>query len=179
MKRFIVPLLVFGGLSGVLAASLSHDPRRLPSALIGAPAPAFTLPRLDDATRSLSPQSLRGRVWMMNVWASWCASCRDEHALLLALSRGNPAPVVGLNYKDEPDAARQWLQQAGDPYSASVSDRSGDVGIDYGVYGVPETFVVDRRGVVRYRRAGPMTQAELDTHVLPLIKRLQNEAADE
>jgi cytochrome c biogenesis protein CcmG/thiol:disulfide interchange protein DsbE len=179
MKRFLLPLLVFGCLSGVLAASLTHDPRRLPSALIGKTAPPFDLPRLDAPDHALSPDALRGQVWVMNVWASWCESCRNENSLLVALARRNIAPVYGLDYKDEPDAALQWLKQEGNPYIASVSDVSGAVGIDYGVYGVPETFVIDRLGVVRYKRAGPLTQAELDTQILPLVRRLQREPADE
>jgi cytochrome c biogenesis protein CcmG/thiol:disulfide interchange protein DsbE len=179
VKRFLLPLILFAGLSVVLAASLSNDPRRLPSTFIGKPAPAFDLPRLDAAGRHLSPDALRGQVWVMNVWASWCESCRDEHALLVALARKNIAPIYGLNYKDEPDAAQQWLKRAGDPYIASMVDRSGQTGIDYGVYGVPETFVIDRRGVIRYKRSGPLTQAALDTQILPLVRRLQSEGSNE
>lgn len=179
MKRFLLPLILFAGLSAVLAASLSNDPRRLPSTFIGKPAPAFDLPRLNAPDRRLSPDALRGQVWVMNVWASWCVSCREEHGLLVALARKNIAPIYGLNYKDDPEAAQQWLTQAGDPYIASMMDRSGQTGIDYGVYGVPETFVIDRRGVIRYKRSGPLTQAALDTQILPLVRRLQNESADE
>lgn len=179
MKRFLLPLLVFGMLSGVLAASLTHAPGSLPSALIGRPAPMFDLPRLDTPTHRFTPHALKGQVWVMNVWASWCESCRDEHPLLVAFSRNSTAPVYGLDYKDDSGAAMRWLAQAGNPYIASVSDKLGEVGIDYGVYGVPETFVMDRHGIVRYKRSGPLTQDELDTHVLPLIHRLQREAADD
>jgi cytochrome c biogenesis protein CcmG, thiol:disulfide interchange protein DsbE len=179
VKRFLLPLILFAGLSVVLAASLSNDPRRLPSAFIGKPAPAFDLPRLDAVGRRLSPDALRGQVWVMNVWASWCESCRDEHALLVALASKNIAPIYGLNYKDEPDAALHWLKLAGNPYIASMVDRSGQTGIDYGVYGVPETFVIDRRGVIRFKRSGPLTQAALDTQILPLVRRLQGEDDDE
>jgi cytochrome c biogenesis protein CcmG, thiol:disulfide interchange protein DsbE len=179
MKRFLLPLILFAGLSAVLAASLSNDPRLVPSAFIGKQAPAFDLPLLDSANRRLSPETLRGEVWVMNVWASWCESCRDEHASLVALARKNIVPIYGLNYKDEPDAAQQWLKRAGDPYIASMVDRSGQTGIDYGVYGVPETFIVDRRGVIRFKRSGPLTQAALDTQILPLVRELQNEGSDE
>lgn len=179
MKRFLLPLIFFAGLSAVLAASLSNDPRRLPSALIGKSAPSFNLPRLDNPGRNLSPDSLRGDVWIMNVWASWCESCRDEHALLISLAGKNVVPIYGLDYKDEPEAARQWLRQAGNPYIATVVDRSGQTGIDYGVYGVPETFVIDRQGVIRFKRSGPLTQAALDTQILPLVRMLQSEDCDE
>jgi len=179
MKRFLLPLIFFAGLSVVLAASLSNDPRRAPSTFVGRPAPTFDLPRLDAPDRQLSPEALRGQVWVMNVWASWCESCRDGHAALMALAAKNIVPIYGLDYKDEPDAARQWLKQAGDPYIASMMDRSGKTGIDYGAYGGPETFVVDRRGVIRFKRSGPLTQAALDTQILPLVRILQGEGSDE
>ena len=179
MKRFLLPLILFAGLSAVLAASLSNDPRRLPSTFIGKQAPMFDLPRLDAADRHMSPKALRGQVWVMNVWASWCESCRDEHSALVTFAARNIVPIYGLDYKDEPDAARQWLKQAGDPYIASMIDRSGQTGIDYGVYGVPETFIVDRRGVIRFKRSGPLTQAALDTQILPLVRSLQREDSDE
>jgi cytochrome c biogenesis protein CcmG/thiol:disulfide interchange protein DsbE len=152
MKRVLVPLAalaVFATLSFFLAAALSHDPRNLPSALIGKPAPGFDLPQLQASGARLSPGELRGKVWLLNVWASWCESCRDEHALLVAFARRNVAPVFGLNYKDDPADARAWIAHAGDPYAASIVDRTGQAGVDYGVYGVPETFVIDRNGVVR------------------------------
>ena len=179
MKRFLLPVIFFASLSAVLAASLSNDPRRLPSAFIGKNAPQFDLPRLDNPGRNLSPGALRGQVWIMNVWASWCESCRDEHSLLVSLASKNVVPIYGLNYKDEPEAARQWLRQAGNPYIASMVDRAGQTGIDYGVYGVPETFVIDRQGVIRFKRSGPLTQTALDTQVLPLVRKLQNEGSDE
>ncbi|CAH2784060.1 MAG: Cytochrome c-type biogenesis protein CcmG/DsbE, thiol:disulfide oxidoreductase [uncultured Caballeronia sp.] len=169
-------LMAFGG---VLAASLSNDPRRLPSTFIGKQAPAFDLPRLDVADRRLSPEALRGQVWVMNVWASWCESFRDEHAALVALARRNIVAIYGLGYKDDPDAAQQWLKQVGDPYIATMVDPSGQTGIDYGVYGVPETFIVDRRGVIRFKRSEPLTQAVLDTQILPLVRTLQGEGSDE
>lgn len=175
MKRFLLPLAVFAVLSAFLAAALSHDPRRLPSALIGQPAPTFDLPQLQPYGQRLSNADLKGQVWLLNVWASWCVSCRDEHALLVEFARRGVAPLYGLNYKDEPDAAREWISRSGNPYVASIVDGNGQVGIDYGVYGVPETFVIDKNGVVRYRHAGPLTAAALDTRIVPLVRRLQSE----
>lgn len=177
MKRFLIPLFVLAALLALLAAGLRHDPRRLPSVLIGKPAPEFDLPRLDEPAQRLSTESLRGQVWILNVWASWCESCRDEHPLLVELSRHRIAPVLGLNYKDERQSALQWLADAGDPYTSSIVDRSGQTAIDYGVYGVPETFVVDRAGIVRYREAGPLTRARIDGVILPLVRKLQHESA--
>jgi cytochrome c biogenesis protein CcmG/thiol:disulfide interchange protein DsbE len=179
VKRFVLPFIVFTVPLGFLAGSLWHDSRRLPSALIGKPAPAFELPRLDAAGSVVSPDALLGHIWLLNVWASWCEPCRPEHALLLEFSRENIAPVYGLDYKDDPAAAIRWLAQAGNPYVASAVDRSGDVGMDYGVSAVPETFVIDRRGVVRYKLAGPLTRAVLDTRILPLLHELQGEMCDE
>lgn len=177
MKRFLIPLAVFGLLVAVLAAGLRHDPRRLPSALIGKPAPEFDLPRLDAANRTMSSHALRGQVWILNVWASWCEACRDEHAVLMDFAASGAAPVYGLNYRDERAPALQWLETAGNPYVTSFVDRDGRTGIDYGVYGVPETFVIDRAGVVRYRQAGPLTRASIDGVIGPLVAKLQKEDA--
>ncbi|CAG4902428.1 DsbE family thiol:disulfide interchange protein [Paraburkholderia gardini] len=179
MKRFLAPLIVFAVLGVFLAAALSHDPRRLPSALIGKPAPAFDLPQLQTSGARLSPAALRGQVWILNVWASWCESCRDEHALLVEFARRKVVPIYGLNYKDERGAALEWISRAGNPYVASLVDRTGQVGIDYGVYGVPETFVIDRHGVIRYRHAGPLSEVSLDSTILPLVRQLQGERTDE
>jgi cytochrome c biogenesis protein CcmG, thiol:disulfide interchange protein DsbE len=175
MKRFLIPLALLGLLVAVLAAGLRHDPRHLPSALIGHPAPAFDLPRLGAANQSMSSDALRGQVWILNVWASWCEACRDEHPVLMAFAASGAVPVYGLNYEDEREPALQWLETAGDPYVASFVDHDGRTGIDYGVYGVPETFVIDRAGVVRYRQAGPLTRATLTRVILPLVGKLQRE----
>jgi cytochrome c biogenesis protein CcmG/thiol:disulfide interchange protein DsbE len=176
MKRFLAPLIVFAVLSFFLAAALSNDPRQLPSALIGKPAPAFDLPQLQASGARLSPAALRGQVWVLNVWASWCESCLEEHAVLVELARRNVAPIYGLAYKDEPGAALAWIARAGNPYVASIVDRTGRTGIDYGVYGVPETFVIDKRGVIRYRHAGPLNAASIDSTIQPLVRQLQSEA---
>ena len=172
MKRYLLPLIVFVLLVGFLAAGLSLNPREVPSPLIGKPAPAFSLPRLDAAGQTLSAQDLRGKVWVLNVWASWCAPCRQEHPLIAELAKSGGAPVYGLNYKDKPADATTWLGQLGNPYTATVSDVEGLVGIDYGVYGVPETFVIDKGGVIRLKHIGPMTPEALRDSVLPMLRKL-------
>lgn len=173
MKRFLVPLGLFVVVIGFLAAGLRLNPREVPSPLIDRPAPPFTLPQLADPGRSFSQQEMLGQVWMLNVWASWCASCRDEHPLLIELARSAVVPIYGLNYKDRRTEAQAWLKQFGDPYALSIMDADGRIGIDYGVYGVPETYVIDKQGVIRYKRIGPVTREVLDTRLLPLIRRLQ------
>ena len=145
----------------------------MPSPFIGKPAPAFSLPLVHEPQRQLSSQELMGQVWLLNVWASWCVACRVEHPLLVELSRKNAVPIYGLNYKDDRRAAMEWLRQFGDPYVASLSDRDGRVGIDYGVYGVPETFVIDRAGVVRHKHIGPVTPEVWERDLLPLVRKLQ------
>lgn len=174
MTRYLLPLVVFVVLAVALAAGLSHDPHELPSPLVGKPAPAFRLPLLEPAGATLAPADLRGKVWLLNVWASWCAACRSEHGVLADFAAHSPVPVYGLNYKDDASAARAWLQRMGDPYAASLIDADGRVGVDYGVYGVPETFVIDRAGVVRYRQVGPVTAEVIERRIVPLLKRLEN-----
>jgi cytochrome c biogenesis protein CcmG/thiol:disulfide interchange protein DsbE len=144
----------------------------VPSPLIGKPAPAFELPQLHRPEQSFSPASLRGKVWVLNVWASWCAACRDEHPVLEEFARSGLAPLYGLNYKDKRDEAIAWLERFGDPYVTSVHDADGRVGIDYGVYGVPETYVIDRQGVIRYKRIGPVTPEIMEKRIVPLIAEL-------
>jgi cytochrome c biogenesis protein CcmG, thiol:disulfide interchange protein DsbE len=168
------PLAGFGLLAAVLAVGLTLDARKVPSPFIGKPAPAFTVPDVANAARQVSAADFKGQVWLLNVWASWCAPCRDEHPLLVQLAREpGAAPIVGLNYKDDPRAAQEWLRRLGDPYAASAADRLGQVGIDYGVYGVPETFVVDRDGIVRHKHVGPLTPEVWQRDLLPLIRRLK------
>jgi len=172
-KKLLIPLAVFVVLVGFLLAGLWRDPREVPSPLIGKPAPGFVLAQLKDPAKTLGPADLRGQVWLLNVWASWCVSCRDEHPLLVELGRTKIVPIVGLNYKDEPAAGMRWLSENGDPYNVSVVDRDGRVGIDWGVYGVPETFVVDKMGAIRYKQIGPITAEALEKKLLPLIRELQ------
>jgi cytochrome c biogenesis protein CcmG/thiol:disulfide interchange protein DsbE len=172
-RKLLIPLAVFVVVFGFLLVGLTLNPREVPSPLVGKPAPAFRLARLDQPDRLLAPADLAGKVWLLNVWASWCVSCRVEHPLLVELSKSKVVPIVGLNYKDRRDAGLQWLAQHGDPYDVSVVDADGRVGIDWGVYGVPETFVVDKQGVIRYKHIGPVDAAAVKNKILPLVRQLQ------
>ena len=172
-KKLLIPLGVFLVLCGFLFAGLWHDPRGIPSRLIDKPAPAFTLAQLHQPAKTLGPADLKGQVWLLNVWASWCVSCRAEHEVVTRLASTGEVPVVGLNYKDERDAALGWLRRLGDPYKVSAVDANGDVGIDWGVYGVPETFLVDKEGKIRYKQIGPITAEALEKKILPMIRELQ------
>lgn len=173
LLRFGLPLGVFLALIALLAIGLNLNPREVPSPLIDKPAPAFELPQLHAPERVFTPAGMKGKVWILNVWASWCAACRDEHPLLIDVSRQGIVPLVGLNYKDQRADALSWLKRFGDPYQVSVADLDGKVGIDYGVYGVPETYVIDKQGVIRYKRIGPVTPEVLQTKILPLVAQLQ------
>jgi cytochrome c biogenesis protein CcmG/thiol:disulfide interchange protein DsbE len=170
--RFIVPLALFAVLVVFLWRGLKLDPREVPSPLVGKPAPGFALARLDDADRTIARDDMLGRVWLLNVWASWCVACRDEHPTLIALSRTASAPIVGLNYKDKRPEGLDWLGRFGDPYATSAFDPVGRVGIDFGVYGVPETFVIDKQGVVRFKHVGPLTPEVVRTKIQPLLEAL-------
>jgi cytochrome c biogenesis protein CcmG/thiol:disulfide interchange protein DsbE len=173
MKRFILPLVVFLVMVGFLFVGLNLDPRDVPSPLVGKPAPAFSLPRLDNPQQVFSPQEMLGKVWLLNVWASWCGACKEEHPLLVSLSKTGFVPVVGIDYKDTREEAQQWLAQGGNPYVTSVMDVNGRVGIDYGVYGVPETYVIDKKGIIAYKKTGPITMESLRDVIIPLVKKLQ------
>ena len=175
MMRFILPLVIFLALAAFLFKGLSLDPREVPSPLIDKPAPAFTLPQLHNPKKQFSPQDMKGKVWMLNVWASWCVSCRDEHPLLVSLAEQKTVAIYGLNYKDKRADAELWLQRGGDPYVLSVSDTEGRIGIDYGVYGVPETYVIDKQGIIRYKQIGPVTMQSLSDTILPLVAKLEKE----
>lgn len=172
MSRFLLPLALFIIVVAFLAAGLNLNPREVPSPLVGKSAPAFQLPVLHQPQQSFAPQSLRGEVWLLNVWASWCVSCRDEHPLLLALAKNDVVKIVGLNFKDKRDEALAWLKRFGDPYAFSIADNDGRTGIDYGVYGVPETYVIDKNGIIRYKHIGPVTQEAIDNTIVPLVKKL-------
>jgi len=173
MKRFLWPLAIFVLLVGFLAVGLRLDPREVPSPLVGKPAPAFELPVLLQPDKRFVPADMRGKVWLLNVWASWCVSCREEHPLLMELSKKGVLPILGLNYKDKGEDALRWLAQFGDPYQLSVVDADGRIGIDYGVYGVPETYLIDAGGVIRYKQIGPITAAVLEQKILPLAMALK------
>ena len=172
MRRFIWPLAVFLVLVGFLAAGLRLNPREVPSPLINKPAPAFNLPQLHAIQASINPTDMKGKVWLFNVWASWCVSCRQEHPLLVSFSKEGKVPVVGLNYKDQGADAKNWLAKFGDPYVLSAVDADGRVGIDYGVYGVPETYVIDKTGMIRMKHTGPITPESLQKQILPLVAEL-------
>ena len=171
--RWSIPLAVFVLLVAFLWVGLGRDPREVPSPLIGKPAPPFKLAQLHAPDTLLSNDDLKGKVWLLNVWASWCVSCRVEHPLLVQLAKANIVPVYGLDYKDKPDDGRAWLAQNGNPYTASIVDQDGRVGIDYGVYGVPETFLIDKTGIIRYKQIGPLTAEALQQKILPMVRELQ------
>ena len=170
--RFFVPLIVFGVLVVFLYIGLGLNPREVPSPLIGKPAPEFRLPTLHHPELSFTREDMLGKVWLLNVWASWCVTCRQEHPLLVEMSRHKLVPLYGLNYKDTRDEAMQWLSNLGNPYNASLYDEDGQVGIDFGVYGVPETFVIDKQGVIRYKHIGALTPDALRNKILPLVEEL-------
>jgi len=173
MNRFLLPLGIFLVLSLFLAVGLKLDPREVPSPLIDKPAPPFQLPLLQDPGKTLAPGDLKGKVWILNVWASWCVPCLQEHPLLVDLSKRSVVPIYGLNYKDGRDDALKWLARHGNPYTLSAMDADGRVSIDYGVYGVPETYIIDKDGVIRFKQIGPVTPKVLEKKILPLVRRLQ------
>lgn len=175
--RFLVPLGIFLALAILLGVGLGLNPREIPSPFIGKPAPGFALPDLHDETRTVRQEDFKGQVWLLNVWASWCVSCRQEHPLFNQLARMNEVTIVGLNYKDQVADAKSWLKQLGNPYSISVSDLEGRTGIDWGVYGVPETFIIDKQGIVRYKHTGPVSPQDLQQILLPKIRELKGEGA--
>ena len=173
MTRFAIPIAIFVALVALLGVGLKLDPREVPSPLIGKPAPHFELPQLRETTRTFTERDMRGKVWLLNVWDSWCVSCREEHPVLLDLAASGAVPIYGLNYKDKREDGLAWLKGMGDPYKLSIYDFDGRVGIDYGVYGVPETYVIDKAGVIRYKRIGPLTPQIVKEKVLPLVRELE------
>jgi len=172
MMRFLLPLGIFGLLVALLAIGLTMDPKKVPSPLIDKAAPAFSLPMLHNQARDFSPEDFKGQVWVLNVWASWCVSCRAEHKVITQLANLDLVKIVGLDYKDEPSDGQRWLDQFGNPYYLSVVDLDGRAGIDWGVYGVPETFVIDKQGLIRHKHIGPVDEKALQDEIVPLIKTL-------
>jgi cytochrome c biogenesis protein CcmG/thiol:disulfide interchange protein DsbE len=172
VSRYLVPLGIFLVLVVFLGVGLGLNPRQVPSPLIDRPAPAFVLPQLHAPDKPIGPEAMRGQVWLLNVWASWCVSCRQEHPVLIDLAKSGEVPIYGLNYKDQREDALRWLVQWGDPYKLSIMDAKGATGIDYGVYGVPETFVIDKAGIIRYKQIGPLTPEILRDKILPLVRKL-------
>ncbi|MEJ2644905.1 MAG: DsbE family thiol:disulfide interchange protein [Gammaproteobacteria bacterium] len=175
MIRYLIPFGMFAALVALLIVGLHHDPRRVPSPLIGKPAPQFSLSELKDPTHVLSRRDLLGKVTLVNVWASWCVSCREEAPLLTMLGKSGVVPIYGLNYKDNRARAIRWLKDFGDPYVADAFDKDGRTAINWGVYGVPETFVVDANGIIRYKQVGPVTESALQDKILPLVRKLREE----
>ena len=172
MKKYIVPLVLFVVLGLLLAYGLRLDPHKIPSPLIGKSLPAFSLATVADPARKVSRDDLLGRVYLLNVWASWCVACRQEHPFLNELTSRKAVTIIGLNYKDRREDALQWIGKLGNPYELSLSDQDGRLGIDLGVYGVPETFVIDKQGVIRYKQIGPLTPEDWEQKLAPLIKEI-------
>lgn len=173
MMRFILPFVLFLILSVFLYKGLGRDTREVPSPLIGKAAPAFALPVLQTPDKKFSPAEMRGKVWLLNVWASWCEACKEEHPVLMEFSHQNVLPIVGVDYKDKAEEGAAVLAKAGNPYNMVISDADGKVGFDYGVYGVPETYVIDKQGIIRFKLIGPVTPKNLQETLLPLISELQ------
>ena len=173
MGKALLPLGIFGVLAIFLYVGLGLNPTRVESPLIDKQAPPFTLPQLQKPTATFSSEEMKGKVWLLNVWASWCVSCRYEHPVFMQLARSKIVPIYGLNYKDEREDSIAWLQQHGDPYVLSAYDIEGRVGINYGVYGTPETYVIDQQGVIRYKHIGPVSPKDLQDTILPLVKELR------
>lgn len=171
--RFAIPLVVFVVIAGFLYAGLSRDPKYVPSPLIDKSAPAFSLPTLNDPQVNFTPDQMIGKVWLFNIWATWCASCRVEHPLLVDLARSGTVDIIGLNYKDEDAKAVEWLQQLGNPYVTTAVDKDGRIGIDWGFYGAPETFVIDKQGIVRHKHVGPISPDDLTNTILPMVAELR------
>ncbi len=171
--KFLIPLGLFVVLVGFLAVGLGLDPREVPSPLVNKPAPLFKLTQLEQPELQFAPEELKGKVWLFNVWASWCVACREEHPVLMGLAARGKVPLHGLNYKDRPDDAARWLNTMGDPYTRTGADLDGRVAIDWGVYGVPETYVVGADGRIAHKHIGAVTREALDTTILPLVEKLQ------
>lgn len=172
-KKSLIPLGIFIVLLIFLGVGLTRDPSVIPSPLIGKPAPLFNAPHLQSADQKFSPKDMLGKVWLLNTWASWCVACRQEHPILVEFAKTKTIPVVGLNYKDKEADGLKWLARYGDPYDLTVTDKDGRIGIDFGVYGVPESFLIDKNGIIRYKQIGPITNEALSDKIIPLIRELQ------
>src|SRR6266478_167191 len=172
--RYAIPLIVFLVIAGFLASRLrgGYDPHIIPSALIGKPAPEFQLPELRNPTKNFSPKQLRGKVWLLNVWGSWCVACREEHPFLIQLSNSGTVPIYGRSWKDKREDALATLDELGDPYILNASDADGRVAIDYGVTGAPETYLIDKNGVIRYKEVGQLTPEIMLNKIQPMVKEL-------
>jgi cytochrome c biogenesis protein CcmG/thiol:disulfide interchange protein DsbE len=170
MWRYLIPVAIFAVLFGFLFVGLNRDPSYVPSPLIGKSAPTFSLTTVEDPAKKISPEDFRGKPFVLNVWGTWCVECRREHDALLEISRQGLVPIVGLNWKDELDPAQQWLRQLGDPYTVAAFDPEGRAGIDWGVYGAPETFLIDANGVIVYKHIAPITIEVWNREFVPRIQ---------
>jgi cytochrome c biogenesis protein CcmG/thiol:disulfide interchange protein DsbE len=170
MSRFLIPLVIFALLIAVFVVGLGRDPSQLPSPLLEKPAPQFDLPSLLDPEQRVTTQDFNGEVALVNVWATWCVGCRQEHNFLLQLAKADVLPIYGLNWRDNGPEARRWIQQLGDPYVATAYDEDGRVGIDWGVYGAPETFLIAADGTVLYKQLGPLSWGLWEENFVPLLK---------
>jgi cytochrome c biogenesis protein CcmG, thiol:disulfide interchange protein DsbE len=175
MNRFLIPFGLFIVVVGFLAIGLTLNPRELPSPLVGKAAPEFSLPQLHDPGKVISSNELKGKVWLLNFWASWCGGCKEEHPVLIRIAQSGEVPIYGMDYKDQRSEALAWLREWGNPYSVVAVDEPGRVGINYGVYGVPETYVIDKAGVIRYKQIGPIREDILEKKILPLVRELQKQ----
>ncbi len=175
MLKYLIPLALFLVLVVFLAIGLTRNPQELPSALIDKPAPTFRLPQLKQPDKTFSAEDMRGKVWMLNVWASWCVACRDEHPFLFEYQKSGAVPIYGLNYKDRPEDALGWLSELGDPYLLSAVDLDGRVAIDYGVYGAPESYIIDKSGTIRMKHVGPVMPEVWEKKILPLVQELNRQ----
>ncbi|MEQ1628783.1 MAG: DsbE family thiol:disulfide interchange protein [Nitrospira sp.] len=173
MKRFLLPVAIFAVLVGFLAVGLTLNPREIPSPLVGRVAPDFSLPQLHESDKVFSPKELAGKVWLLNFWASWCNGCKEEHPTLMRMAQVGNVPIYGMDYKDRRDEALTWLRRHGNPYVLTGVDEAGRIGINYGVYGVPETYVIDKQGVIRYKQIGPLDDEVVAKTIIPLVKELQ------
>ena len=170
--RFLLPLAIFLAIAFFLWRGLALNPREVPSPLVGKKVPTFNVPVLSDGSKMLSDAELRGKVYLLNVWGSWCVSCREEHPVLVELAKKGTIPIYGLNWKDREQDAIAWLARFGDPYIVSGVDRDGRVAIDFGVYGAPETYLVDREGIIRYKQTGPLTWEVIEQKIMPIVAKL-------
>lgn len=175
MIKYLLPVILFFVLCGFLFIGLYKDPSEVPSPLIGKSVPVFSLPKLYDNSVQFSNKDFLGKVSVLNVWATWCFACKQEHPALLELAKRNIAPIYGLNYKDDADKAKLYLRDFGNPFEANAFDETGRVAIDWGVYGAPESFLIDKKGIIRYKHIGPLTLNDLDNKIQPLILQLKNE----
>ena len=176
MTRFLIPIVLFGVLVAVFSVGLQRDPSFVPSPLIGKSAPSFSLPALQAPDQVVSDADLRGRVSLLNVWATWCVGCRQEHETLNKIADLDDVPIFGLNWKDDAQQALTWLAELGNPYVATAVDADGKVAIDWGVYGAPETFLIDANGIIIYRHISPLTMEIWQTEFVPRIKEARGNA---